>query len=214
MIQLDCSVKFVQAPSTTSFDDAIAVGGGRPSTLVERGALLQEFYDIRIIQPAGAVQRVPVYTLVQCKWSANPATSGSGLAKWLGTVTNQCLHVRHFPTSTHVFAAHFLPLPLIYYFVCTTEKANTVSCAHPDTVAFVYVAAHHLPTPRGQPQLNHSNVIVLDNDALMRLYGPTLCGSYQFLLRVESGVLTSSVAVSSSDSAGSSSAWAAEHDSS
>lgn len=77
---------------------------------------------------------------------------------------------------------------------------------HPDTAAFVYVAARYSPEPRIPAQVNHRNVIVLDNDAMMHLYGPTLGGSYQFLLRAGSDALISCIAAYASDSAGSSSA--------
>ena len=127
-IQLNCDVEFVQAPQKLTVCNAIAIGGGQHSTLVEMAAPLQEFYDIRIIQPAGAGQRAPLHILVQCKWSANPATSDSSLAKWLGTV-QQCWQVRHF---LHQHTFHLTTLPfwgvLLFVFVHRDSQFQ-VNCA-------------------------------------------------------------------------------------
>jgi hypothetical protein len=49
-------------------------------------------------------------------------------------------------------------------------------------VVAVYVASRYLPT-FDKKEKHPSNVILLDNAALMRFYGPTLSGGHAFFLR-------------------------------
>ena len=187
ILNLDCNVGFAQARQILTIDQAIAVGNDSPSAIVELAAAQQPFYDIRIIQPMQ--YRAPVCILVQCKWSADPATRDGDLAPWLGTMQRSTRSILPHPPihfgQLCVYHYHYR-----HYFVCSTVTEKAKSLAHQDNAVFVYVAARHLPTPRHFVQ-PHRNVIVLDNDALMYLYGPTLRGSYQFLLRLSEADISS-----------------------
>jgi hypothetical protein len=58
-----------------------------------------------------------------------------------------------------------------------TGTAKEVNFANREDIVCVFVAAEEIPGLRGKDAIHHSNVIILNQTAIERCYGPTIMGA-------------------------------------
>lgn len=172
------------------------------SAHVETAATGQPVYDIIIRQRMRSSGMVSI--IEQCKWSADPTMGDQERLDWLDAGTLSFLKIvwignrtRGDPGSaamsgmfTLTFSSH---LPKVISLLYAPPHSVASIQSKPTQIVAVYVASRSLPA--FQDKENHpSNVILLDHDALVRFYGPTLSGANGFQLRLAHATTTDSPA--------------------